>query len=78
MEIAREGKTVLRERTTLAELRRKPEELIEFLYRDNTFPDGAFLMTGTGIVPGYDFTLSHGEIIRITIDAIGTLENYVG
>ncbi len=78
MEISRKGKTVLRERTTLAELRRKPEELIEFLYRDNTFPDGAFLMTGTGIVPGYDFTLSHGDIIRITIDAIGTLENYVG
>ncbi len=78
MEISRKGETVLRERTILAELRRKPEELIEFLYRDNTFPDGAFLMTGTGIVPGYDFTLSHGDIIRITIDAIGTLENYVG
>lgn len=63
--------------TTLAELKRDPTELASYLFRDNTFPDGAFLMTGTGIVPGDDFTLAHGDLIRIAIDGIGTLENYV-
>ena len=52
-------------------------ELAEFLFRDNTFVHGAFLMTGTGIVPGDDFTLRSGDEIRITIAAIGTLVNTV-
>ena len=63
--------------TTLAELKRDPNELAGYLFRDNTFPDGAYLMTGTGIVPGDDFTLAHGDLIRISIDGIGTLENRV-
>lgn len=63
--------------TTLAELKREPWELASYLFRDNTFPDGAFLMTGTGIVPSDDFTLAHGDVIRISIDGIGTLENRV-
>jgi 2-dehydro-3-deoxy-D-arabinonate dehydratase len=63
--------------TTLAELKRDPKELVEFLYRETAFPNGVFLMTGTGIVPGDDFTLAHGDVIRITIEGIGTLENTV-
>lgn len=63
--------------TTLNELKRDPQELVEFLYRDNSFPDGAFLMTGTGIVPGDEFTLQSGDEVAITIEAIGTLRNYV-
>ncbi len=78
LEIGREGKTVFAASTTLAELKRDPKELAGFLYRDNSFPSGAFLMTGTGIVPADDFTLAHGDTIRIAIDGIGTLENYVG
>jgi len=58
-------------------LKREPKELVSFLYRDNSFPHGAFLMTGTGIVPGDDFTLQHGDVIRIAIDGIGVLENPV-
>jgi 2-dehydro-3-deoxy-D-arabinonate dehydratase len=77
VEIARQGKAVFTGSTTLAELKREPKELAKFLFRDNTFPHGVFLMTGTGIVPGDDFTLMSGDTIRIGIDEIGTLENYV-
>lgn len=75
--IAREGKIVFGGSTTLAELKREPEELAEFLFRDNSFPHGVFLLTGTGIVPNDEFTLSRGDTIRISIDGIGTLENVV-
>jgi 2-dehydro-3-deoxy-D-arabinonate dehydratase len=77
LEIEREGKIAFAASTTLAELKRDPKQLVEFLYRDNSFPQGAFLMTGTGIVPSDDFTLAAGDGIRIAIDGIGTLENYV-
>ncbi len=77
LEIAREGKTVFAGSTTLAELKREPKELAKFLFRDNSFPQGVFLMTGTGIVPGDQFTLASRDAIRIRIDGIGTLENYV-
>jgi 2-dehydro-3-deoxy-D-arabinonate dehydratase len=58
-------------------LKREPKELAAYLYRDNSFPQGAYLMTGTGIVPGDNFTLQHGDVIRVTIDGIGVLENPV-
>lgn len=77
LEIAREGKAVFTGSTTLAELKRDPKELAKFLFRDNTFPYGVFLMTGTGVVPAKDFTLASGDVIRISIGGIGTLENYV-
>jgi 2-dehydro-3-deoxy-D-arabinonate dehydratase len=77
LEIARQGKTAFTGSTTLTELKREPEELVKFLFRDNSFPQGVFLMTGTGIVPGDDFTLMNGDTIRIGIDGIGTLENHV-
>ena len=77
IDIARHGKTVFAGTTTLAELKRDQQELVQFLFRDNSFPQGAFLLTGTGIVPGDDFTLAAGDAIRICIDAIGTLENHV-
>jgi 2-dehydro-3-deoxy-D-arabinonate dehydratase len=75
--ITRQGKSVFTGNTTLAELKREPKELAKFLFRDNSFPQGVFLMTGTGIVPGDGFTLASGDAIRISIDGIGTLENYV-
>ena len=77
LEIVRHGKTAFAGCTTLAELKREFKELVHFLFRDNSFPAGVFLMTGTGIVPGDDFTLASGDVIRIHIDGIGTLENYV-
>jgi 2-dehydro-3-deoxy-D-arabinonate dehydratase len=63
--------------TTLAELKRKPATLVEYLFRDNSFPFGTFLMTGTGIVPPDSFTLRSGDRVQITIDLIGTLTNEV-
>jgi 2-dehydro-3-deoxy-D-arabinonate dehydratase len=77
LEVEREGATVFTGSTTLAELKREPRQLAEYLFRDNSFPAGAFLMTGTGIVPGDEFTLASGDRIRIAIDGIGVLENFV-
>jgi 2-dehydro-3-deoxy-D-arabinonate dehydratase len=77
IEIARQGESVFAGSTTLAELKREPAELAGFLFRDSSFPQGVFLMTGTGIIPKDDFTLAAGDKIAISIDSIGTLENYV-
>jgi len=63
--------------TTLAQLRRTPEELARFLYRETSFPHGSVLLTGTGIVPPDDFTLTPGDQVAITIAPIGTLTNPV-
>ncbi len=75
--IARGGRDVFTGDTTLAQLKRRPVELVEYLFRDNSFPDGVFLMTGTGIVPPNDFTLAGGDEIRIEIDGVGRLVNTV-
>jgi 2-dehydro-3-deoxy-D-arabinonate dehydratase len=77
LEILRNGHSEFSGLTTLAELKRTPATLVEYLFRDNTFPFGTFLLTGTGIVPPDSFTLAVGDRIRITIDPIGTLENEV-
>ncbi|HEX9201272.1 MAG TPA: fumarylacetoacetate hydrolase family protein [Acidobacteriaceae bacterium] len=77
LRIARHAETVFSGSTTLAELKRDPKQLAEYLFRDNSFPDGALLMTGTGVVPGDDFTLASGDVIRIAIAGIGVLENTV-
>jgi 2-dehydro-3-deoxy-D-arabinonate dehydratase len=77
IQIVRQGKSVFAGSTTLAELKRDPKDLARFLFRDNSFDQGVFLMTGTGIVPANDFTLAKGDAIRIEIEQIGRLENYV-
>jgi 2-dehydro-3-deoxy-D-arabinonate dehydratase len=78
LEIARGGSTVFHGETTLAQMKRQLPELADWLFRENEFPHGAYLMTGTGIVPPTDFTLAPGDVIRITIAGLGTLENTVG
>jgi 2-dehydro-3-deoxy-D-arabinonate dehydratase len=77
IEIERSGHQEFSGATTLAELKRTPAVLVEYLFRENNFPAGAYLMTGTGIVPPDSFTLAGGDRVRITIDPIGTLENTV-
>jgi 2-dehydro-3-deoxy-D-arabinonate dehydratase len=77
LEIIRERATAFHGQTRLSELKRKPQELVEYLFRDNTFPYGCFLLTGTGVVPPDEFTLVVGDEIRITIEPIGTLINRV-
>ena len=61
----------------LAEHFRK-QKALEWLGREMSFPNGAMLLTGTGIVPPDAFTLASGDVVRITIDGIGTLTNTVG
>ncbi len=78
LQIHRAGVTAFSGATTLKEMKRKPEELVEYLYRNNSFPHGCFLLTGTGVVPPDSFTLKPGDEIRITIAPIGTLVNTVG
>ncbi|MBI2823632.1 MAG: fumarylacetoacetate hydrolase family protein [Planctomycetia bacterium] len=72
------GKQVICEGTTcVARMARSFDDLVEYLGRDNTFRDGVFLLTGTGIVPDDDFTLFAGDVVEIAIDGIGTLTNPV-
>jgi 2-dehydro-3-deoxy-D-arabinonate dehydratase len=77
IEILRGGERCFSGSTTLAELKRDPKDLVSYLFRESSFPSGCFLMTGTGIIPDSSFTLAVGDVIRITIDPIGTLENRV-
>jgi 2-dehydro-3-deoxy-D-arabinonate dehydratase len=78
LQIRRGDKTEFSGSTTLEALKRDPASLVEFLYRNNSFPNGCFLLTGTGIVPPDSFALKRNDEIRITITDIGTLVNYVG
>lgn len=73
--IQRDGAVVFQGRTGVDQLARSPEDLVGWLGRDNSFPGGAFLLTGTGIVPDSSFTLQAGDRVEITIDGIGTLSN---
>ena len=77
LEIFRNDKLVFEGKTDLTQLKRKPKELADWLFRANTFPNGCFLMTGTGIVPD-DFSLKAGDQVKISIQGIGTLENIIG
>ncbi|MBV9302992.1 MAG: fumarylacetoacetate hydrolase family protein [Acidobacteriaceae bacterium] len=78
LEIHRSGMTEFSGSTTLESMKRDPAILVEFLFRNNSFPNGCFLLTGTGIVPPDSFTLKSGDEIRISIAGIGTLMNFVG
>lgn len=75
--ITRGSQTIFAGETSTAQMKRRFRELIGHLMRDNLFPDGAFLMTGTGIVPPDDFTLEPGDRIEISSLEIGTLRNSV-
>ena len=75
--IERQDRTVFEGETTLAQIKRPFEELVTYLYRDQTFPFGCFLLTGTGIVPPDSFTLEKSDTVRIRIDGIGELMNPV-
>jgi 2-dehydro-3-deoxy-D-arabinonate dehydratase len=77
LEILRDNASAFSGATTLDQLKRDPQTLVDYLFRDNVFPTGAFLLTGTGIVPPDNFTLHPGDEIRISIDRIGTLTNFV-
>jgi 2-dehydro-3-deoxy-D-arabinonate dehydratase len=75
--IERAGQAVFAGETDLGQLKREPQDLVDYLYRETSYPQGCYLMTGTGIIPGADFTLQANDNISITIAPIGTLINYV-
>jgi 2-dehydro-3-deoxy-D-arabinonate dehydratase len=75
--IRRNGQEVFAGETTLASMKRTPQELVGFLFRDNSFPTGCLLLTGTGVVPPDAFTLESRDEIAIEIGSIGTLINHV-
>jgi 2-dehydro-3-deoxy-D-arabinonate dehydratase len=77
MAIERAGTLVFEGETSVARMARGFEDLIGWLGRDNRFPNGVVLLTGTGIVPPDDFSLKADDLVRITIDGIGTLVNPV-
>jgi 2-dehydro-3-deoxy-D-arabinonate dehydratase len=78
MDIERDGRSVFAGSTSIGRIRRPLPSLVEWLFREDEFPNGCYLMTGTGIVPGEEFTLEVGDEVRITIEAVGTLVNRVG
>ncbi len=77
MQVIRHGETVFGDKTAISNMARSFDDLISWLGRENSFPDGAFLLTGTGIVPDSSFTLQPGDSIEITVTGIGTLVNTV-
>jgi 2-dehydro-3-deoxy-D-arabinonate dehydratase len=78
LEINRNAKKVFEGDITISQMKRTPEELVSFVFRECSFPHGCLIMTGTGIVPEHDFTLHSGDEIKISIDEIGELVNVVG
>jgi 2-dehydro-3-deoxy-D-arabinonate dehydratase len=77
IEIHRAGAVAFKGETSVGRIKRPLPSLAEWLFRENSFPHGCFLMTGTGIVPPDAFTLQKGDDIRITIEPVGTLSNPV-
>lgn len=75
--IERDGRAVFEGGTSVARMARRFEDLIAWLGRDNLFPNGVVLLTGTGIVPPDEFSLCRGDTVRISVDGIGTLTNPV-
>ena len=76
MSIRRGDGTIFEDEVDTAQMKRRPEELAEYLGKELAFPVGAFLMTGTGIVPGDDFTLKVGDRVVISVGEL-VLENEV-
>lgn len=77
MQVYRDQRIAFQGETTLGQIKRSFDNLAAYLFREQYFPFGVYLMTGTGIVPSGHFSLQHGDYIRIEIDGIGALENVV-
>ncbi len=77
IQIQRNGAAVFAGETSVSQIKRSFEELVSYLFRSQTFPNGVVLLTGTGIVPPDGFTLQPGDQIQIDISGIGRLENSV-
>jgi 2-dehydro-3-deoxy-D-arabinonate dehydratase len=76
MDIIRAGEVVYQGETRSSQMKRPLRELVDYLTKEMDFPYGAFLMTGTGIVPTEEFSLQYGDMVRIIVGSL-QLENYV-
>jgi 2-dehydro-3-deoxy-D-arabinonate dehydratase len=77
LSIVRKGTVMFEGDVSLSQMKRTPTELVSYVYRECSFTHGCYIMTGTGIVPGNDFTLMPGDQVTITIEPIGSLINTV-
>jgi 2-dehydro-3-deoxy-D-arabinonate dehydratase len=77
IQIKRDGQIVFGGETSVGKIKRSFEELVGYLFRSQTFPGGAVLLTGTGVVPSDTFTLREKDIVEIEIGEIGLLKNSV-
>ncbi|MGG9961416.1 fumarylacetoacetate hydrolase family protein [Ferruginibacter sp. SUN106] len=77
LEIKRNGAVVFSDTIAISQMKRTPQELVGYVFKECSFPYGCLIMTGTGIVPGSDFTLQSGDKISISIEGIGMLVNTV-
>jgi 2-dehydro-3-deoxy-D-arabinonate dehydratase len=77
LEIWRDGERVFAGETRAGQIKRPFAELVEYLFRSQTFPHGVVLLTGAGVIPPDAFTLAADDRVRITISGVGTLENPV-
>jgi 2-dehydro-3-deoxy-D-arabinonate dehydratase len=77
MRILRAGKVHWSGEASTSDLKRRLEDLVEYLFREDDFPDGVILSTGTALVPESPFTLQHGDVVEIEIDQLGLLRNPV-
>ncbi len=75
--IRRSGAIAFEGETSVGQIKRTFDELVKYLFRSQTFPHGAILLTGTGVVPPDTFTLQPDDRISIHITGIGTLQNSV-
>ena len=77
IEIRRDGAPLFSGQISTSKIVRSYDELISYLGRDNLFPDGVLLLTGTGIVPPDDVSLEAGDEVVISVEGIGELRNPV-
>ena len=77
MRIERGGHSYWEGATSTDGLKRRLDELVEYLFRETAFPDGALLSSGTALVPESPFTLEAGDVVHISIDGLGMLSNAV-
>jgi 2-dehydro-3-deoxy-D-arabinonate dehydratase len=78
LEIRRGAGTAFAGSTSVSEMKRDFRTLVDYLYRETSFPNGCLLFTGTGVVPPDGFTLQPGDEILVTVGLAGTLRNTVG
>ena len=77
LKIIRNHETVFQGETGVSQMARQLEDLVQWLMRDNDLPNGAFMLTGTGVVPDSSFTLAKDDVVQISISGIGTLTNTI-